>query len=309
MTITATALFHGKSAQTLGALERAIYSTVAYRDVFDFPVTAGEIHRYLHGRHCGADEVDRALAGGTLCDRLLDTDGEFFALKGRRNLFDIRRSRDAASSRQWLTALRFARFLASLPNVRMVAMTGSLAVGNFPDDGDIDFLLLCDESTMWRTRALCRLFALADKKLRRGMFCPNMFLSRAEMTLSRRSLYDAQELSQMIPLYGQSAYTQVRRANAWTEEYLPNATGAPLIAECCEPSYPSLKGGAEWMLASPLGRALEAFEARRKIHRFNETNRLEGAWTLSTPEAHSLWDDMRLKIESAWQRRMETLVE
>jgi len=291
----------------LSALERAIYSTVAYRDIFHFPVTPGEIHRYLHGVRCGEEEVRAALTEGVLPERYLDSDGEFHALRGRAATFAIRRERRALSEAQAPTARHFARFLATLPNVRMVALTGSLAAGNFPPDGDIDFLLVTDAGALWRTRALCRTLALLDEKLRRGLFCPNTFLSAAALPLARRSLYDAQELSQMVPLHGLDAYWTVRAANGWTEEWMPNAMSAPAGAEDNPPFSRGFKRTAEIVLASGLGRAVETIEARRKIRRFNDTDRLKGAWTRSTPESHSMWDEMRLKIEGAWQERLEVI--
>jgi len=293
----------------VNTLDRAIYSTVAYRDIFHFPVTLGEIHRYLHGVRCSPEEVLAALSSSPLLERHLESDGEFFALRGRAATFAIRTERRALSEAQWPTARRFARFLATLPNVRMVAMTGSLAAGNFPPDGDIDFLLVTDAGTMWRTRALCRLLALLDEKLRRGLFCPNTFLSAAALPLTRHSLYDAQELSQMIPLHGLAEYRTVRAANAWTAEWLPNALGAPEQAEDNPPYSHGLKCAAEAVLAGGLGRALESLEANRKIRRFNETDRLKGAWTRSTRDAHSMWDEMRLKIEAAWRERLDAIGE
>ncbi len=290
----------------LNTLERAIYSTVAYRDIFHFPVTPGEIHRYLHGVRCSLDEVGEALAGPGLT-RLLASDGEFFALAGRQDSFAVRRERRILSQAQAATARRFARFLATLPNVRMVALTGSLAAGNFPKDGDIDFLLVTDAGTMWRTRALCRFLALLDDKLRKGLFCPNTFLSAAALPLTRHSMYDAQELSQMVPLHGLADYHAVRHANAWTLDFLPNAEGAPDGAADHQAFSEGLKRAGEWMLGSRFGRAIENFEAERKIHRFNETDRLKGAWTRSTRESHSMWDGMRLRIEDAWQERLEAI--
>ena len=288
-------------------LDRAIYSTVAYRDIFHFPVTPAEIHRYLHGLRCAPEDVQACLASSPLLARHLESDGEFFALRGRSSIFAIRRERRELSRAQRPRARRFARFLASLPNIRMVALTGSLAAGNFPPDGDIDFLLVTDSGTMWRTRALCRLLALLDDKLRKGLFCPNTFLSAAALPLTRHSLYDAQELSQMIPLHGLTEYRVLRAANAWTEEWLPNAPDAPPGAEDNPPYARGLKQACEAVLAGAFGRALEDFEARRKIHRFNETDRLKGPWTRSTREAHSMWDGMRLKIEGAWRERLDAL--
>src|SRR5262249_17496453 len=137
----------------LSALERAIYSTVAYRDVFHFPLTTSEIHRYLHGCSASQEQVTAALAMGPLREYHVETDGANFALRGRGALFAIRRARTQLSTERWPTALRMGRFLASLPNVRMVAITGSLAAENFSRRADIDFLLLTDGGTMWRTRA------------------------------------------------------------------------------------------------------------------------------------------------------------
>jgi hypothetical protein len=292
-----------------GSLDRAVYSTVAYRDMFHFPVTLDEIHRYLHGVRCSREELLAALSASPFLEARLDSDGEFFCLKGRGTTFAIRRHRRALSEAQGPTAHRFARFLAMLPNVRMVAMTGSLAAGNFPEDGDIDFLLVTDGGTLWRTRALCRLLALLDERLRRGLFCPNTFLSSAALTLSRRSLYDAHELSQMIPLHGMAVYETVRRANGWTSALLPNAEGPPPGALDLPPLSGTLKRAGDWLLDSLPGRAIERFEAGRKIRRFNETDHLKGAWTRSTLESHSMWDGMRLKIEQAWTERMSEIAD
>ena len=76
-------------------LDRAIYSTVAYRDMFHFPVTAGEIHRYLHGVRCSGEELRAALTSSAFLASRLESDGEFFCLKGRDEIFAIRRARRA----------------------------------------------------------------------------------------------------------------------------------------------------------------------------------------------------------------------
>jgi hypothetical protein len=290
---------------SINAIQRAICSTISYRDIFDYPMTLPEIHRYLHRIPCTPEELSDAVWRGPLLDGYLDTDGEYFALHGRRAIFETRRVRRELSRRKRPLARVFARLLASLPNVRMVAMTGSLAVGNLSASGDIDFLLVTDSGSMWRTRAFCRFLALLDNRLGSGAFCPNTFLSMAALSLPRRSMYDAQELCQMIPLFGDSAYVAVREANAWTADWLPNADGAPMAGEQGDPLSHRLKRCGEWLLDSRSGRALERFEATRKIHRFNETDRLKGAWTRSTDERHSMWDEMRLKIEGAWQQRLE----
>jgi hypothetical protein len=290
----------------LNDLERAIYSTIAYRDVFDFAPTLDEIHRYLHWVRCDRTDVVRALEQAPLSSHIA-TDGTFYALRAKAHVLTLRPERQKMLQHVWPQTLRYGRYLASLPHVRMVGITGSVAAGNVRADCDIDFMVLTEAGAMWRTRALAMVSALVDAKLG-GKLCPNFFLSVAALSLDRRSLYDAHELAQLVPIYGREAYDLLRRANSWTDAFLPNARGAPNENdECIRPLFSGLKAAVERGSRSPLGRALEKFEARRKIHRFNETDRLKGQWTKSTLESHSLRDHVRQKIETDWRQRVDAL--
>ena len=291
----------------LNALECAIYSTVAYRDVFDFAPTLQEVHRYLHWVRCDITDVARAVAQAPLSSHIV-TDGQFYALRDRAHLLALRPARQSTVERFWPLTLRYARYLANLPHVRMVGITGSLAAGNAKADCDVDFIVLTEAGAMWRTRALAIASALLDQRLGTGKLCPNFFLSVAALSLERRSLYDAHELAQLVPLFGRETYDELRRANGWTEAFLPNARGAPDNEHYfARPPWAGLKACAEWGSRSIFGRALEKFEAKRKIHRFNETDHLKGAWTKSTRESHSLRDYVRQDIETAWRSRLDAI--
>src|ERR1700679_1353793 len=104
------------------AIQRAICSTIAYRDIFDYPMTLPEIHRYLHKIRCTPEELSDAVRRGPLLDGYLDTDGEYFALRGRRAIFEIRRVRSELSRRKRPLARVFPPPRASLPTVRGVAV-------------------------------------------------------------------------------------------------------------------------------------------------------------------------------------------
>ncbi|HYM19227.1 MAG TPA: hypothetical protein VEU06_11730 [Micropepsaceae bacterium] len=289
----------------LSELERAIYSTIAYRDVFDFAPSIDEIHRYLHWVKCEREDVVRVLSRGPLSELYLTTDGRYFALKGREHILGLRPRRRALAETRWPLALHYARFLANLPHVRMVGLTGSFAADNFSEGGDIDFILLTDADAMWRARALARTAALFSRKFGTNMLCPNIFLSMTTLALERESLYDAHELAQIVPLFGRTAYDELRRKNRWSESYLPNSEGAPEICPQIERlSSPKLKGFVEWGSNSPLGRWIEALEAARNMRRFNRGDRFKG-WTLATRERHSLRESMKLDIEKAWRRRLD----
>jgi hypothetical protein len=304
--IEAAHAVRNSSRTRLNDLERAIYSTIAYRDMFDFAPTLEEIHRFLHWVRCDRADVARALGQAPLSSQIA-TDGAFYALRDRAHLVALRPDRQELLQRVWPLTLRYGRYLANLPHVRMVGITGSVAARNVKADYDIDFMVLTEAGTMWRTRALARVSAVVDAKFG-GKLCPNFFLSMAAMSLDRRSLYDAHELAQLVPIYGRDVYDQLRRANGWTDAFLPNACGAPNEEDSyVRPRFAGLKAVVEWGSRSPLGRALENFEARRKIYRFNETDRLKGQWTKSTFESHSLRDHVRQEIEAAWRQRMDML--
>src|SRR5262245_12467605 len=170
---------------TLNALERAICSTIAYRDVFDFAPTLEEIHRYLHWVRCERADIARALGQEPLASHIA-TDGQFYALRQRAHLLALRPERQKMVESFWPLTLRYARHLASLPHVRMVGITGSLAAGNVRPDCDIDFMVLTEAGTMWRTRALALVSALVDQRIGTGKLCPNFVLSLAALSLDRR---------------------------------------------------------------------------------------------------------------------------
>ena len=151
----------------LNDLERAIYSTIAYRDVFDFAPSLDEIHRYLHWIRCERAEIGHAIGHAPLSSHLA-TDGKFYALRDRAQLLTLRPERQTVVERFWPLTLRYARYLANLPHVRMVGITGSLAAGNVKPDCDIDFMVLTEAGAMWRTRALAIASALVDQKIEIG---------------------------------------------------------------------------------------------------------------------------------------------
>src|SRR5437879_11911377 len=141
-------------------VDQAAIRAVAYADVFDYPLRAVEVHRALPGPAATLEATERALArcsgpGGALCQR----DG-FYTLPGRESLVAVRHRRAAIAARLWPAALVYARVIAGLPFVRMVAITGSLAWHNVDDGGDIEYLIVTEPDRLW----VCRWVAAALRR-------------------------------------------------------------------------------------------------------------------------------------------------
>ncbi len=245
-------------------LSRSIFHTLAYSDVFDYPLTAAEVHYYLTSMRVSLEAVAQALADRSLFARV----GDYFTLPGREKIVETRESRAEVAKRLWPKATRYGRIIARLPFVRMVAVTGSLAMNNTEEGKDIDYMIVTAPGHLWTCRALS-IVIVRFARLEGVSLCPNYLVTTNALELSERSLYVAHELVQMIPLSGMEIYQEICRINAWTADYLPNAT---LTAKLPQGRKPVQKRSIvqrllERFLSLPFGNWLEKWEMDRKVAR------------------------------------------
>ncbi len=250
-------------------IEQAILKTVLYSDLFDYPLTSDEIAHYL---------IEVPADAASVCDRLRDPiwlDGQiaqvdrFITARGRESLVARRLDRRSSSDRLWKRARRFVRILAALPFVRMVGITGALAMDNSAANDDIDVMIVTAAHRVWLTRALSVALVYLGKILG-DTLCPNYMISENALLLETRTLFAAHEFMQMVPLYGLDIYTRMRQLNNWIDLLLPNAR-SPLRSE---PEVRSrligrtVKRISEWLLSGSIGDRLEAWEMNRKLKKF-----------------------------------------
>ena len=101
-------------------------------------------------------------------------------------------------------------------------------MSNMEDGQDIDYMIVTAPNHLWTCRALALLVA-RFARFENIQLCPNFLITENALTLTDRSLYAAHEMTQMILISGPETYDRMRRLNAWTDEYLPNAQGAPKV--------------------------------------------------------------------------------
>lgn len=246
----------------------AILCTVAYADVFDYPLKPLEIHRYLVGVAAGRDDVVRALEDGPrVCQRLERRDG-YVTLPGRGELVELRRRRVEIADEMWPHAVWYGQAIAAIPFVRAVLLTGALTMGNVDAGDDFDFLIVTATGRLWLTRAMVIGFVVKPAARRGHEVCPNYLLSERTLVFEERNLYVAHELAQMVPLAGLDVYRHIRKANRWVGRFLPNANDPPRPMEIPASSSSSVRSLLELGLGTFVGGQLERFERRRKIRRF-----------------------------------------
>lgn len=244
-------------------LENAILETLAYSDIFDYPLTADELYRFLV---LSAERSEVKQCADSM-QNISFKDG-YYHLIGRDDIVELRKYHEAISNRIFNRAIFYGRILGVLPFVRMVALTGSLAVRNCDDTADYDYMLVTKVGRVWTARA----FALLLNRLAHlfgETLCPNLIVSEDMLEWKSKDLYSAREIEQMVLLHGEDVHSCLRVVNKWIRDYLPN-----VIIEA-EKEKEKEKGFIfqrffEFFLQGSLMDKFEAWEMNRKIARFSK---------------------------------------
>jgi len=196
----------------------AVAQTQAYSAFFSFPLRPEETHRWLIS--------DKKISITTLKPYL-------------SNLSPKNEKKRLQLTQNTLTkekiALNFVNLVHFLPGIEMIALTGSVAVGNTHTGDDIDLLIVTTPHTLWLVRPFL-LLLLTCKFHRRhpgdnprqiqNSFCPNLWLDTQSLTIpkAKQNLYTAHEVLQIKPLFDRGGvYSRFLRANRWTGHFLANA--------------------------------------------------------------------------------------
>ncbi len=202
------------------ALEAGVRLTILYGDLFDHPLTADELQRYMP-TPCSDRETFARLLAELCTEGVLMRDGELFCRPGREATFALRRRRARLAAPRWLAAQGFAAWLAWVPFLHMVAVCGSQAVDNGDGDGDVDLFLITAPERLWLVQAITMVLRRPGRWRYGVEICPNFLLCGDRLALEGRDLYAAREAAQTVPLWGEEAYGAFLAANRWITEFLP----------------------------------------------------------------------------------------
>ncbi len=203
----------------IGQRVQEVLKPVLYADIFDYPLTFAEVYKFLEFE-ANPEKVEDLLNQAVAAGRLVQVDG-FYSLAHRSYLAAKRRERQRKSEILWPQATHYGRWIAALPFVKLVAVTGALAVDN-PRDGldDIDYLIVTQPGRLWLCRAMIILMVRYGH-LKGIHLCPNYLLSENVLNFDK-GFFAAREILQMQPLYGKESYLKIRDLNPWVIRYFPH---------------------------------------------------------------------------------------
>lgn len=283
-----------------GTLERAILETLAYSDIFEYPLRLDELHRYLPLQvkvECLSQTIE------VLHDQVGKKDGYYF-LAGHENIIEIRKHREVHSQKLFQLAWKYGKIIGALPYIRMVALTGSLAVMNSSNESDFDYMLVVASGRVWISRAFSLLFNRITR-LFGYTLCPNLIVSEDALIWSQHDLYSARELCQMIPISGLDVYGKLMRENEWVRDFLPNAAARP--SEISRASRDRWQNFLEVPLRGKLGDRIESWEMKRKIARLTQQDGFGNETIFSADMCQGNFDHHRDSTQRMFEERLSSL--
>jgi hypothetical protein len=237
-------------------LDEAIWRTIAYAGVFQFPLRLPELRRRLLDVAADEDQIAARLLGPRLRGRVAVRAGYVFPA-GCERWVDERGRRAERSARLVGRHARALRAIARLPFVRLLALSGACAHGNATDD-DVDVFLIAHGARVW-TVTLSLMIASKLAGLR-STLCVNYVLGDDRLALPEHDAFTAAEIVGLRPLAGRATYRRFVQANGWLAARHPN-----FVADHIGDSVPVPEGvGSPVMeaLLRPVGAVLERVARR-----------------------------------------------
>jgi len=209
--------------------KKVVLKTLLYSDIFDYPLIKEEIWNYLIS---DKKILKKDFLLNLKSEKAINQKDGFYFVKNREKIIVMRKERQKCSSEKIKKAKKIISFLSLFPTVRMIGISGSLALENCEENEDIDLFVITESGTLWATRfllvvslKLLGLYREKRAKLVKDKFCLNMLVSKDCLSLSedRRNLFSAHEIAQVVPVFSKrSTYEDFITENLWVRNYLPN---------------------------------------------------------------------------------------
>lgn len=279
----------GKLGVIMTDLRNAILATLTYYDVFDYPLTATEVHSYLvnparvsaEALGVGAisqGAVTRTLDAMSQSGRLTEKNGFYFLSLARLGIYDTRIERQKMAAGKWKKLLRKARWFRAVPYLRGLFVSGSLALDNTGPDSDFDVLAVGQSGRLYTCRAFLSLTAsfLGVRRTRHDIaapdkFCFNHYVGSRALAIGQESIYTAHTYAQLVPILAKGGLPEsFYSANLWINKYVYNFRPSKkmLIPQgILSAVLSSMSGFGELVLGTFMGewleRGLKAWQQKR----------------------------------------------
>ena len=134
-------------------MEKAILKTLIYYDIFNYPLKAWEIHKWLIGKSSSLKQTEKSIHILVKKQKIKIKNGYYY-LSGRSGLVKKRLEREEVSKSHLQTAKLISNIFRLIPWIKLVGVSGSLSMMGSTRTDDIDLFIVTSENRIWISRLL-----------------------------------------------------------------------------------------------------------------------------------------------------------
>lgn len=194
--------------------------SLQYHSIFNYPLTEEQLVKWVSSASVVPSKAS------------VVSNGSLYTIKGREAGFSARKRNEKVSIKKKVIAKNASALLSNIPTVKVVAISGALAMDNASPESDIDLLIVTSANTLWLTRPIVYLtLTLNGFKIRspkdpdeKDKLCLNLWMDESDLFIKNQNLYTAHELAQLQPLVNKNkTFEYLLNKNKWIMDYWPNA--------------------------------------------------------------------------------------
>ena len=205
----------------LTQLRRGIIRTLAYYDIFSYPLTAAEIYYNLGHNHTSLEEITSELKD-LASNNIVYSKGEFFQLNDDEKYVHRRRKGNELAEKKLKTARTVSRFISRFPFIRGILLSGSISKGFMEEGSDIDYFVITHPNRVWFSRLMLMLFKKLFLFNSKKIFCINYFVDSEKLEIEEKNIFTATEIVTLLPTFGKNIYDEFYEKNFWVKQFYPN---------------------------------------------------------------------------------------
>ena len=250
-------------------LEKQILAAIVYYDILDYPLTVFEVFLYLVEEKNGNKNTELSseilelssvfllLDNSEYLKKYVDQKYGFYFLKrtppspplsgGGINCLSLstdeidivqqRLNRKKLADWKWKRARKIFWIMRITPFLKMILISGSLAMGNSKNESDIDLVIAAKKGRIWTVRTFVTLLTSVLGVRRHGnvtknKICLNHYITDESLKIPFESLYNAQNYIHLINVYDseedKKIFKKFQEENKWIKKYARNYKPAEL---------------------------------------------------------------------------------
>jgi hypothetical protein len=203
-------------------LQVPVIQTLAYYDLFEYPLTAAEIFTFLPVAGYTEREIGEGLAEGVEYGTLKARRGFYYLPHRDEGIVERRLRMEEHGRKLWNTARIVTRLMRHIPFVRGVFISGQLCRYIANEASDIDYFIVTEPGRLWLVKTMFTFIRRTLLFNRRKYFCTNYYVTTGNLKIRERNPYVACEVASLKPMYNRDLFDRFMEENSWIGDYYPN---------------------------------------------------------------------------------------